>query len=88
MTLLQHLKPHLTREWVCKVGIETLPVKMKALAFATSIVMKNGIVTVSTRSVVMESVIVTDQAERKRKDTESGGTEKKRRDVTSLLAGN
>lgn len=50
--------------------------------------MKNGIVTVSTRSVVMESVIVTDQAERKRKDTESGGTEKKRRDVTSLLAGN
>lgn len=49
--------------------------------------MKNGIVTVSTRSVFMVSVIVTDQAERRRKGTERGGTERKRRDVTSPLAG-
>lgn len=36
---------------------------------------------------VTESAIVTDQAERKRKDTEKGGTERKRRDATSPLAG-
>lgn len=61
---------------------------MKPLAFPTSIVMTSGIVTVSTPSGVMESVIGTDQAERKRKDTGRGGTGRKRRDVTSLLAGN
>lgn len=60
---------------------------MKPLVIVTSVVTKNGIVTVSTRSVFMESVIVTDQAERRRKGTERGGTERKRRDVTSPLAG-
>ena len=41
----------------------------------------------STRSVVMQSAIVTGQAEKKRKGTERGGTERKRRDATSPLAG-
>lgn len=41
----------------------------------------------SIRNVVTESAIVTGRAERKRKDTERGGTEKKRRDATSPLAG-
>lgn len=63
------------------------PNKVKALVFATSIVMKNGIVTASTRSVVMENVIATDQAERRKKDTERGGTVRKRRDATSPPAG-
>lgn len=64
--------------------VRSTRVKMKPLF----IVMKNaGTVTVSTRSVFMESVIVTDQAGRRRKGTERGGTERKRRDVTSHLAG-
>lgn len=64
--------------------VRSTRVKMKPLF----VVMKNaGTVTVSTRSVFMESVIVTDQAGRRRKGTERGGTERKRRDVTSRLAG-
>lgn len=46
-----------------------------------------GTVTESTRSAFMGSAIVTDQAVRRRKGTERGGTERKRRDVTSRLAG-
>lgn len=52
------------------------------------IVTKNaGTVTVSTRNAFMESAIVTDQAGRRRKGTERGGTERRRRDVTSRLGG-
>lgn len=62
----------------------TQHVKMKPLFIVT----KNaGTVTGSTRSAFMESVIVTDRAGRRRKGTERGGTERKRRDVTSRLAG-
>lgn len=49
--------------------------------------MRSGIVTVSTRSVAMQSDTATGRAERKRNDTERGGTERKRRDATSPLAG-
>lgn len=49
--------------------------------------MRSGIATVSTKNVVTQSVIVTGQVEKKRRDTERGGTERKRRDVTSPLAG-
>lgn len=45
---------------------------------------KSGIVTVSTKSVpTQESAIVNAQVEKKRKGTETGGTERKRRDATS-----
>lgn len=50
-------------------------------------VMKNGIVIASTRSEPTGNAIVTDPAVRRRKDTERGGTETKRRDGTSPLAG-
>lgn len=51
------------------------------------VAMKSGIVTASTRSVVTENAIATDRAEKKRKGTERGGIERRRRDVTSPLAG-
>ena len=59
----------------------------KARVRSVSIAMKSGIVTASTRSEVTESAIGTGRAERKRKDTERGDTERKRRDATSRLAG-
>lgn len=48
--------------------------------------MRSDIVTVSTRSGLMERDIGSEQAERRRKDTERGGIERKRRDATSPLA--
>lgn len=56
-------------------------------AIATYVVMKNGIVIASTRIELMGNVTVTDLAVRKKKDTERGGTETKRRDGTSPPAG-
>lgn len=50
-------------------------------------VTKNGIVIASTRSEIMVTVIATDLAARKRKDTETGGTETKTRGDTSPPAG-
>lgn len=47
---------------------------------------RNGIAIVSTRNELMESDIVTGQAERKRRDTERGGTERRKRDAISPLA--
>lgn len=44
---------------------------------------RSGIVTVSTRSAAMESDIAIGRAERKRKGTERGGTERKRKDATN-----
>lgn len=41
----------------------------------------------STRSAVMESDIAIGRAERKRKGTERGGTERKRKDATNPHAG-
>lgn len=60
---------------------------MKPFVIATVIVRKRGIVTVTTRSELTEIAIVTEQVVRRRKDTERGGIERKRRDVTSPLAG-
>lgn len=63
---------------------------MKALVLSTSIAKRSGIVTASTRSSVVVmgwSDIVSGRAERKRKDTERDGTERKRKDATSPLAG-
>lgn len=57
------------------------------MSFSTATVKRSDIVTVSTRSVVTESAIVTGRAERRRRDTEKGGTGRKRKDATSRLAG-
>lgn len=46
-------------------------------------VTRSGTVTVSTKNGATESDIVTGQAERKKRDTERGGTERRRRDATS-----
>ena len=48
---------------------------------------RSDIVTVSTRSELTERDIGSEQAERRRKDTERGGIERKRRVATSPLAG-
>lgn len=50
--------------------------------------MRSAFATVSIRSAAAtRSATVTGRAERKRKDTESGGTERRRRGATSPLAG-
>lgn len=46
-------------------------------------VTRSGTVTASIRSEATRSDIVTGQAERKKRDTERGGTERRRRDATS-----
>lgn len=55
--------------------------------FVSVAAMKSATATVSIRSAATESAIATAPAERRRNDTESGGTERKRRGDTSLLAG-
>lgn len=60
---------------------------IQVLVVSTSVAMRSGIATVSTRSGLMESAIASGRAERRRKDTENDGTGRKRRDATSPLAG-
>lgn len=68
--------------------VYTWNIRLRALVLSNSTATKSGIVTVSTKSVpTQESAIVNAQVEKKRKGTETGGTERKRRDATSPHAG-
>lgn len=57
------------------------------MRFVSVAATKSGTATASIRSAATQNAIATAPAGRKRSDTESGGTERKRRDVTSPLAG-
>lgn len=61
--------------------------KQILLSFSSSTATRSGIGTVIIKSVVTQNATVTVQAGRKRKDTERGGTERKKRGATNPHAG-